>query len=448
MIKMPRDVKFIIDRLHDAGYEAYAVGGCVRDSILGREPDDWDITTSARPMDVKKLFRPTIDTGLQHGTVTVLKNHVGYEVTTYRVDGIYEDGRHPSGVTFTSDLKEDLLRRDFTINAMAYNDEEGLIDEYGGLKDIEAGVIRCVGDPKERFTEDALRMMRAVRFAAQLGYEIEEKTREAVRELYTRLDMISAERIQIELCKLITSDNPAHLRIAYELGITSVVLPEFDLCMKQEQHHIHHCYSVGEHILHAMENIDADRALRYTMLLHDIAKPECRIVDDEGNEHYYGHDVRSAEMAHAIMKRLKFDNDTLKLVEILVRNHDLKVEDSEKAVRRAMNKLGKDVFPLLIKVKHADTLAQSNYMRREKLAHLDRLKTLYDDIMAKGQGVTIADLAIGGSDIIGLGVRPGPGIGEILSGLLELVLEDPDKNNRETLLYEAEKMLSDGDGHR
>lgn len=440
-IALPRDVKFIIDRLHDAGYEAYAVGGCVRDSILGREPDDWDITTSAKPMEVKRLFRPTIDTGLQHGTVTVLKDHVGYEVTTYRIDGIYEDGRHPKGVTFTSDLKEDLLRRDFTINAMAYNDEEGLIDEYGGLADIENKVIRCVGDPKERFTEDALRMMRAVRFAAQLGYKIDDDTREAVKELYPRLDMISAERIQIELCKLITSDNPAHLRIAYELGITSVVLPEFDRCMKQEQHHIHHCYSVGEHILHAMENTEPDRTLRYTMLFHDIAKPQCRVVDEEGKEHYYGHDVVSAELSHDIMKRLKFDNDTLKKVETLVRNHDLSVSDDHRAVRRAMNKLGKDMFPLLIKVKHADVLAQSDYMRQEKLSHLARLEQIYNDIIEKDQGTQISDLMIDGSDIIALGVTPGPGIGEILKQLLELVLDDPEINSKERLLTEAKKLI-------
>ena len=440
-IALPRDVKFIIDRLHDAGYEAYAVGGCVRDSILGREPDDWDITTSAKPMEVKRLFRPTIDTGLQHGTVTVLKDHVGYEVTTYRIDGIYEDGRHPKGVTFTSDLKEDLLRRDFTINAMAYNDEEGLIDEYGGLADIENKVIRCVGNPKERFTEDALRMMRAVRFAAQLGYKIDDDTREAVKELYPRLDMISAERIQIELCKLITSDNPAHLRIAYELGITSVVLPEFDRCMKQEQHHIHHCYSVGEHILHAMENTEPDRTLRYTMLFHDIAKPQCRVVDEEGKEHYYGHDVVSAELSHDIMKRLKFDNDTLKKVETLVRNHDLSVSDDHRAVRRAMNKLGKDMFPLLIKVKHADVLAQSDYMRQEKLSHLARLEQIYNDIIEKDQGTQISDLMIDGSDIIALGVTPGPGIGEILKQLLELVLDDPEINNKERLLTEAKKLI-------
>lgn len=442
-IILPKDVKFIIDRLHEAGFEAYAVGGCVRDSILGREPDDWDITTSARPLEIKKLFRPTIDTGLQHGTVTVLRNHVGYEVTTYRIDGIYEDGRHPKDVTFTSDLKEDLLRRDFTINAMAYNDEEGLIDEYDGLKDIENKIIRCVGNPVERFTEDALRMMRAVRFAAQLGYEIDENTKNAVKELFPRLKMISAERIQVELCKLILSDNPAHLRIAYELGITSVVLPEFDVCMEQEQNHIHHCYSVGEHILHSMENIEADRALRYTMLFHDIAKPECRTLDDKGKEHYHGHDIRSAEMAHSIMKRLKFDNDTLRAVETLVKSHDLDIADDPRSVRRAMNRLGKELFPQLLKVKRADVLAQSDYMREEKLALLDRLTSLYDDIMAKGEGVTIADLAINGSDIIALGVKPGPGVGDILKELLELVLEDPGKNQRDLLLEEARTAIAE-----
>ena len=439
-IELPTDVKYIIDTLHNAGYEAYAVGGCVRDSILGRTPDDWDITTSAMPLEVKRLFRPTIDTGLQHGTVTVLRHHIGYEVTTYRIDGVYEDARHPKEVTFTRNLKEDLLRRDFTINAMAYNDEEGLIDEYGGLDDIKNKKIRCVGNPIDRFTEDALRMMRAVRFSAQLGYDIEQDTKKAARKLHQRLDMVSAERIQIELCKLITSDNPDFLRIAYELGITSVILPEFDECMKQEQHHIHHCYSVGEHILHAMTGIEADRTLRYSMLLHDIGKPRCRIVDDEGKEHYYGHDVKSAEMAHDIMKRLKFDNDTLKKVEILVRNHDLKVEENERAVRRAMNKLGSEMFPMLLKVKKADVLAQSDYMRAEKLDSLKNLWAIYDIIVSEGQCITIADLAVKGSDLISEGFKPGPELGRVLNGLLELVIEDPAKNNKEILLKEAKNI--------
>lgn len=440
-IDLPSDVKFIIDSLHNAGYEAYAVGGCVRDSILGRIPDDWDITTSAMPLEVKKLFRPTIDTGLQHGTVTVLRHHVGYEVTTYRIDGVYEDARHPKEVTFTRNLKEDLLRRDFTINAMAYNDEEGLIDEYDGLKDIENKTIRCVGNPMDRFTEDALRMLRAVRFSAQLGYEIEPDTAEAIKKLHSRLDMISAERIQVELSKLILSPNPDYLRVAYELGITSVVLPEFDKCMRQQQHHIHHCYTVGEHILHSMMNIEAERVLRYTMLFHDMAKPECLTTDPDGTEHFRGHDVVSAEMSHVIMKRLKFDNDTLHSVELLVRNHDLKVEESHKAVRRAMNIIGKTQFMQLLKVKHADVLAQSDYMREEKLTHLNKLEMIYNEVMEAGHGTQISELKITGSDLIELGMNPGPTIGIVLKELLELVLEDPDKNNREVLIDEAKKIL-------
>ncbi len=440
-ITMPEEVRYIINRLKKAGHEAYIVGGCVRDSILGRTPDDWDITTSALPEEVKGLFRPTIDTGLKHGTVTVRRNHKSYEVTTYRVDGIYEDGRHPEAVTFTRSLKEDLLRRDFTINAMAYNDEDGLVDEYGGIEDIENKIIRCVGDPVDRFTEDALRMMRAVRFSAQLGYEIEPHTGDAVKKLAGRLDMISAERIQVELCKLITSPNPDYLRIAYELGITKVILPEFDRCMRQEQHHIHHCYSVGEHIIHSMMNIEPDRVLRYTMLLHDIGKPDCRIVDEEGKEHYYGHDTVSADMAHDIMKRLKFDNDSLAKIEKLVRFHDLKVEADIRHVRRAVNKLGRELFPMLLKVKRADVLAQSDYMRREKLDHLDRLCALFDEMVKNGECVSIGELKINGSDVIGLGVSPGPDIGRILGELLELVLEDPDMNDRNRLLDEARKRL-------
>ena len=251
-IQLPDKVHHIINTLEEAGYEAYAVGGCVRDSILGRKPDDWDITTSAKPEEIKRLFPRTVDTGIKHGTVTVLLGGEGFEVTTYRVDGVYEDGRHPSEVTFTASLKEDLKRRDFTINAMAYNARTGLVDLYGGLADIENRVIRCVGIAGERFDEDALRMLRAVRFSAQLSFRIEEATGEAVKALAPNLQKISAERIQVELVKLVTSPNPDYLRTAYELGITAQILPEFDLCMETPQRHKHHCYDVGEHILHSM----------------------------------------------------------------------------------------------------------------------------------------------------------------------------------------------------
>ena len=232
-IQLPEDVKSILHILQDAGYEAYAVGGCIRDSLLGRTPDDWDITTSARPEETKALFEKTIDTGIQHGTVTVMRHGRGYEVTTYRVDGEYEDGRHPKEVTFTASLEEDLKRRDFTVNAMAYNEEDGLVDLFGGRQDLERKIIRCVGEANERFEEDALRIMRAVRFSAQLGFTIEERTKEAIRGHADRLRQVSAERIQMELTKLVTSPNPDFLRIAWETGITAVVLPEFDRLMEQ-----------------------------------------------------------------------------------------------------------------------------------------------------------------------------------------------------------------------
>ena len=248
MIILPEKVKFIIDTITEAGYEAYAVGGCIRDSILGRVPDDWDITTSAKPQQVKELFRRTIDTGIEHGTVTVMLDKDGFEVTTYRIDGEYEDSRHPKEVIFTANLIEDLKRRDFTINAMAYNEQAGLVDVFGGTEDIERKMIRCVGNAEERFTEDALRMMRAIRFSAQLGYEIEEGTKEAIRKLAGNLRNISAERIQVELVKLLVSPHPDYLRTAYETGVTKVVLPEFDACMETPQVHPHHCYNVGEHI--------------------------------------------------------------------------------------------------------------------------------------------------------------------------------------------------------
>ena len=375
-ICLPRKVEDIIDRIQAAGHEAYAVGGCVRDSVLGKEPDDWDITTSAKPEEIKKLFDRTIDTGIQHGTVTVMLGKEGFEVTTYRIDGKYEDSRHPKDVTFTINLKEDLRRRDFTINAMAYNPKDGLIDLYEGMQDIERGLIRCVGDAKERFTEDALRMMRAVRFSAQLGYTIEEKTKAAVRELAPSIRNISAERIQTELVKLMVSAHPDYLRTAYETGITGQILPEFDVCMKTEQNNPHHCYSVGEHILHTLSYVEANKALRLAMLLHDIGKPSTLTVDEEGITHNHGHADAGEKMAAAILKRLKFDNDTIDKVRRLVRYHDLKIENNAKSVRRAVNYIGEDIFPLLFSVKYADIMAQSAYLREEKLSELEKLKSV------------------------------------------------------------------------
>ena len=433
-ISLPKDVEYIINTLQRAGYEAYAVGGCVRDTILNREPDDWDITTSAKPMEIKRLFPVTIDTGIQHGTVTVLKNHVGYEVTTYRIDGEYADNRHPKEVIFTANLKEDLLRRDFTINAMAYNHEEGIIDEYGGLDDIRDGIIRCVGNPYDRFSEDALRIMRAVRFSAQLGYRIEEETSKAIIKLSPNLASISAERINTELTKLLLSPNPDYLRDAYRLGITGVVLPELDRCMECEQVNPHHCYSVGEHTLHSLKIVPDDKVLRYTMLFHDFGKPDTQSVGEDGRMHFYGHPAVSERMASDIMHRLKFDNDTMNAVKLLCKNHDLEITEDNKHVRRAMNKLGTDNFGKLLMVKRADCMAQSDYKREEKLASLDKLTSIYNEIVNAGECVCMKDLAVCGRDLIDLGIKPGPAMGAILGELLNKVIGDPALNDREVLL--------------
>ena len=433
-ISLPKDVEYIINTLQRAGYEAYAVGGCVRDTILNREPDDWDITTSAKPMEIKRLFPVTIDTGIQHGTVTVLKNHVGYEVTTYRIDGEYADNSHPKEVIFTANLKEDLLRRDFTINAMAYNHEEGIIDEYGGLDDIRDGIIRCVGNPYDRFSEDALRIMRAVRFSAQLGYRIEEETSKAIIKLSPNLASISAERINTELTKLLLSPNPDYLRDAYRLGITGVVLPELDRCMECEQVNPHHCYSVGEHTLHSLKIVPDDKVLRYTMLFHDFGKPDTQSVGEDGRMHFYGHPAVSERMASDIMHRLKFDNDTMNAVKLLCKNHDLEITEDNKHVRRAMNKLGTDNFGKLLMVKRADCMAQSDYKREEKLANLDNLTSIYNEIVNAGECVCMKDLAVCGRDLIDLGIKPGPAMGAILDELLNKVIDDPALNDREVLL--------------
>ena len=433
-IQLPEKVSQIIETLQAHGYEAYAVGGCVRDSILGRIPDDWDITTSATPMETKELFARTFDTGIEHGTITVLLDKDAFEVTTYRVDGKYMDNRHPSEVTFTRSLKEDLLRRDFTINAMAYNDKEGLVDIFGGMEDLENQKIRCVGTAKERFSEDALRILRAIRFAAQLGFEIEEETKEGIRELAPTLSLISAERIQVELIKILVSKNPGMLRMAYELGITKVILPEFDVMMETEQENPHHKYNVGEHALKAVESIRADKILRLTMLLHDVAKPATKTIDVNGRAHFSKHDIKGVEMTKEILKRLKFDNDTLNKVTKLVRYHDYRMPTQPQNVRKAINKISLELFPYYLEVRTADTLAQSEYQLEEKLQDIQEVKERYEQILERQECVSLKMLAVTGNDLIEAGMKPGKEIGETLQKLLDIVIEKPEYNTKEKLL--------------
>lgn len=433
-IQLPEKVNTIIQTLQEHGYEAYAVGGCVRDSLLGREPGDWDITTSASPEEIKKLFARTVDTGIEHGTVTVLLGKEGFEVTTYRIDGKYEDSRHPTEVIFTRNLREDLLRRDFTINAMAYNDTEGIVDIFGGMDDLKRKIIRCVGNARERFGEDALRIMRGVRFAAQLGFSLEKETKEAMTELAPTLEKISAERIQTELVKLLVSDSPELIREAYHLGVTAVILPEFDEMMRTSQETKYHRYDVGEHTVQAVCNVPPDKVLRLTMLLHDVAKPEMKTVDADGTAHFKGHDIRGEQKAKEILRRLKFDNDTIHKVTKLVRWHDYRMPAEKKNVRKAMSKISAELFPMYLLVKRADILAHSMYRREEELENLSGLQKCYEEIVADHECVSLKQLAVTGTDLIGIGMKPGKQIGEVLNELLRIVLEYPEFNNKEHLL--------------
>lgn len=434
-INIPEKANKIITRLTEAGYEAYVVGGCVRDAILGRPAADWDITTNARPEQVKELFSRTIDTGIQHGTVTVLLGKESFEVTTYRIDGEYYDGRHPSKVIFTPSLLEDLKRRDFTINAMAYNDMKGLIDVFDGIRDLREGWIRCVGNPQERFSEDALRILRAVRFSAQLNFKIEENTRQTATKLAPSLTQVSAERIQTELVKLLISGHPEVFRTLYDTGITAIILPEFDDCMDTPQNNPHHCQTVGEHLLLTLQLIDADKILRLAALIHDIGKPKTHTRDEHGVDHFYGHGKAGVEIADNILHRLKFDNTTIYRVKHLVGVHDYReIPPTPRGVRRAVFRIGKDHFTNYLKLRRADILAQNPSMQREKLEALEVLESLYQQILEEQNCLSLKELAVTGKDLIELGLKPGPKLGKVLNELLDLVIEHPEYNTKEYLL--------------
>lgn len=458
-IKIPENVKRIIETLENHGHEAYAVGGCVRDILLEREPDDWDITTSAKPDQVKALFRRTIDTGIQHGTVTVMLGEEGYEVTTFRMDGDYEDHRHPKEVLFTPNLVEDLKRRDFTINAMAYNPKTGIVDKFDGVGDLERCRICCVGEPMERFDEDALRMLRGIRFAGQLQFALEEKTFSAIADRASTLVNVSAERIRTELTKLLLSAGSDRLLLAVKTGLSRYFLPELDDMLGTPQHNPHHCYDVGRHSLEVVRQINLLWAcsglsakehamLVYAALLHDVAKPDCRTTDESGVDHFYKHPELGAQKAREVLRRLKFDNDTVAVVTTLIRFHDRRHENcliehnySEKGkrpMRRLMNQAGKDVMPLLFLLQRADLLAQSSYKQEEKLAKLDAAERCYQEICQAGDAVQVKDLAVGGRDLIAMGLKPGPALGAMLHRLLDHVLEEPRDNEKEKLLSLAD----------
>ncbi len=442
-IELPKEVEDILKCIKKAGFEAYIVGGCVRDSLLNRVPTDWDITTNAKPEDVKKLFARTIDTGLIHGTVTVMIGKMGYEITTYRIDGDYDDGRHPNEVTFTSDLRKDLERRDFTINAMAYEPEHGLVDLFDGVKDLQERLIRAVGDPNLRFLEDALRMMRAIRFAAGLGFSIDYETKEAIRAHANLLSKVSAERIQVELVKLLVSDHPELIRELYDTGLTNIMFPEFDKMMNTVQNNPHHCYNVGEHTIEALKQVSNSKVLRLAVLCHDIGKIATRSTDENGVDHFYGHANYSEQFTLDRLRALRFDNDTIQRVSRLVLFHDYEPGLKESDVRRMISKVTKEAMQDLYYVKRADILAQSDYLRAQKLELLEKRQGICEKILEKQECVQLRELKISGKDLIALKIPQGKKMGQILNQLLDIVIEDPTKNERDLLLQIAQRIYQE-----
>lgn len=441
-IQMPRNVEFIIDNLKKSGFDAYAVGGCIRDSIMGVVPKDWDICTSALPEQTKRVFQGyhIIDTGIKHGTVTIVIDKEMYEVTTFRIDGNYKDNRRPESVTFVNAIKEDLARRDFTVNALAYNYDSGLIDYFGGLEDIKNKKIKCVGSADKRFNEDALRILRAIRFSAVYNFDVEEETSKSIHKNAYLMSNISRERINAELNKILLSQKPSTVLMQYS-DVIEVFIPEIKVCIGFNQNNKHHCYDVWEHICKTVDNIEPILVLRLTMMLHDIAKPLCAIKDDNGEFHFRGHNTFCAKICHTILKRLKYPNYIVKKCTELVRAHDMTFSKSRNGIRRYICKFGKEFLYDLIKVKYADISAQSEYKKEEKIKDLQEFKEMLDVVISEENCFSLKDMNINGKDIKNLGVKEGKEIGVILSELFDMVIENKVENNHAQLMLMAENII-------
>jgi len=450
---LKRKERIVVAKLADAGYEAYFVGGCVRDALMGRDGGDADVTTDARPEQIKEVFVDyrTIDTGIQHGTVTVLissdaghEETIPVEVTTYRSDGSYSDSRHPDQVEFLDDIEGDLARRDFTVNAMACDLDGNIIDPFGGREDLEAGVLRAVGEADRRFQEDALRIMRGLRFASVLDFEIESETAEAMFRNRHLLKEISAERIFVELKKLVTGQAAGKVIRRY-VDIFEYVIPELCVMKGFLQHNPYHKYDVLEHCIRAMEEIrttpENQEYMKLAALFHDVGKPDTYFMDEEGIGHFYGHPARGEEVVHEILMRLKADKFALDRISLLVKRHDLIFKRDEVLLKKWMNRLSPEVMFELLEIKRADNMATGNMHQKLKDKFHD-IRIMMEKILEEEQCFSLKDLAVGGKDIIGLGVRPGPEVGRILAALLDAVIEGRCENQRDKLMaLAAEKVF-------
>lgn len=442
MIIIPQHALTVVERLERYGYEAYVVGGCVRDSLMGRCPKDWDVCTNALPEEVLRVFKRfhVIKTGLQHGTVTVMVDKQPVEVTTFRIDGNYTDNRHPDSVNFVSRVEEDLARRDFTINAMAYNPARGLVDAFGGQEDLQARIIRCVGEPDARFNEDGLRILRALRFAARYDFGIETETAFSMHRNRHLLENVSVERIFSELKGILAGEGVLGMMQAFP-DIFSVIIPELAPAVGFEQHNPHHCYDVWTHTAHAVQAAPADEVLRLALLLHDIAKPATFTMGEDGKGHFYGHGEKGAEMARDIMLHLKSDTATLQTVVTLVREHDSMLPTTAPGMRRLIGRMGVETIRQLMEVKQADMTAQSTHERPQKQATLREARLLLEDVLDEAPAFTVSDLKVNGRDLMELGVKPGPAMGDILKTLLTEVQDEILSHSREAQLARAKELL-------
>lgn len=442
-IQLPCEVEYIISQLQNNNFEAYVVGGCVRDLILGRIPHDWDITTSAKPEEIKKVFNneKIIETGLQHGTITLVLNKQCYEITTYRIDGIYLDKRRPDTVLFTNNLIEDLKRRDFTINAMAYNHQTGLIDPFHGLQDINNKIINCVGNPLERFDEDALRILRAIRFSAQLNFNISNNVDNAIRQQYKNLLHISIERVNSEFCKIVTS-NTLHIQLDLYKDIFTLFIPELHSIYNFPQKNPWHIYDVFYHTIIAIQNCENEElVVKLAVLFHDIGKPYSYQDDDNGYRHFKGHAVKSADIVNNIMKYMKFDNVTKNDVIELIRYHDATINVEKKYIKRWLNKIGEKQFRRLLKVKKADNMAQNLNLSFTRIKELNEIEMLLNDVLKEKECFSLRNLAVNGNDLINIGYITGKELGDTLNQLLQLVINGQCANNKDELLFIANNLL-------
>jgi tRNA nucleotidyltransferase (CCA-adding enzyme) len=433
-INVPKDVQNIIEKLEEKGFSAYIVGGCVRDAVMGKKPHDYDICTSALPEEVHEIFkeRNIIDTGLQHGTVTVGGKDDYYEITTYRIDGEYSDNRRPSEVKFVDNIKLDLARRDFTMNAMAYNQKTGLYDPFGGLSDIENKTIKCVGEPDERFKEDALRIMRAVRFASVCGFKIDYDTKVAMFNNKKLLNNVSEERKNVEFCKMLVNADFDLLNNYKDIFATFI--PELKETFYFNQNNYHHKYDVYEHMMHAVANAPKELTTRLALFFHDIGKPASYTEDEKGVGHFFGHANVSENITRRVMSRMKFDNSTINNVCELVKYHDLEINGSLKSARKLLNKMSLAQAERLISVQTCDKKAQTvNPHSKETLKNIELLRKNLEIVINEKQCFSLRDLAINGNDLKSIGFKEGKEIGLMLNQLLDVVLEDPSKNNKEIL---------------